>query len=272
MTGVFADALSLRQEAERLFTAETHLAYQNMVGPFGGITAAVALRACAADPRAKGRPSGMTINFTSPLADGSYTITTNVPRSNNSNQHWTFSIDQNGENRAIGTVLLIAEREAWANQELTMAHVPSFDNLEPIGSSQMRLMPRWAHNYDMRFVTGLPPLASTSPATDSVTQLWLRRQEDSPWTHEALAAACDVFAPRIFQRAAGAVPSGTVTLTSYFHASPSELTQIAPEVFAEVQGVTFAGGMADQRGSLWSSTGKLLATTVQLCYFKLPPQ
>ena len=59
-----------------------------MVGPFGGITAAVLLRAIESHPDRLGEPVALTVNFAAPIVDGEFEISRRAPRTNRTNQHW----------------------------------------------------------------------------------------------------------------------------------------------------------------------------------------
>ena len=62
--------------------------WANMVGPFGGITAAVLLRAIESHPDRLGEPVALTVNFAAPIVDGEFEISRRAPRTNRTNQHW----------------------------------------------------------------------------------------------------------------------------------------------------------------------------------------
>ena len=56
-------ALALQPDGEGRWHGHTHPAWGNMVGPFGGITAAQLLQAVCLDPRRLGEPLSLTVNF-----------------------------------------------------------------------------------------------------------------------------------------------------------------------------------------------------------------
>ena len=82
-------------------------------------------------------------------------------------------------------------------------------------------------------------------------------------------AMSDTFFARIFHAKRELVPFGTVSLTTYFHADAADLEA---ENITHVLGVAdariFHKSYGDQSGELWSPTGRLLATTTQIAYFK----
>ena len=55
------------------FRGHTSPAYANMVGPFGGVTAACMLQAPMKHAQRLGEPIALTVNFASALADGEFT-------------------------------------------------------------------------------------------------------------------------------------------------------------------------------------------------------
>jgi acyl-CoA thioesterase len=92
-----------------------------------------------------------------------------------------------------------------------------------------------------------------------------QRRVDYP----ALAALCDVFYPRVFQRLGGVVPAGTISLTTYFHADQQQLHALGGDyVLASADANRFSRGHFDQSAQVWTRDGALLATTHQIVYFK----
>ena len=93
----FDDAIALASQGEDLWRGHTAAPYGNMVGPFGGITAAQALNAVLIHPRRQGEPVALTVNFAAALADGPFDVQARPVRTNRSTQHWTAAIVQNDE-------------------------------------------------------------------------------------------------------------------------------------------------------------------------------
>src|SRR5699024_6572478 len=52
------------------FHGQTSKRYNNMVGPFGGVTAATLLRSVLEHPERQGIPVSLTINYAAPVSDG----------------------------------------------------------------------------------------------------------------------------------------------------------------------------------------------------------
>ena len=80
----FDQALVLDTLAEGHYRGQTHPAYWNMVGPFGGITAATALRAILLHPRLLGEPLSLTVNYAGAPTTGPFTVDATPVRTNRS--------------------------------------------------------------------------------------------------------------------------------------------------------------------------------------------
>ena len=127
----------------------------------------------------------------------------------------------------------------------------------------------WGRLYDLRFAEGPFPGRDAQPSPSATTGVWMRdsalRRVDFP----ALAALCDVFCPRIFLRQGKPVPSGTTSVTTYFHADQHQLDAVGAEyVLGVARANRFSGGYFDQSAHVWTRDGVLLATSHQLVYFK----
>ncbi|MCQ9368118.1 thioesterase family protein [Brevibacterium sp. 50QC2O2] len=245
--------------------AATDPAFANMVGPYGGATAATVVAAIERDQRVHGRPVALTLNYAAPVADGSYELHRTPVRTNNSNQHWTCTVEQNGSTVLTGSALTAVERGGWTDLEVTGPVAPAPAEV-PVAKPVRGLA--WLDNYEMRFVTGAFPVDGAEASPDSTTTVWVRHARPRGWDYPALASACDIFGPRIFNRLGRAVPAGTVTLTSYFHAGPDVLAEQGEYLLCTVRATQFFSGLADQRAQIWGADGSLLATTTQLCYYK----
>ncbi|EUA59340.1 thioesterase-like superfamily protein [Mycobacterium intracellulare 1956] len=73
----------------------------------------------------------------------------------------------------------------------------------------------------------------------------------------------------MFLRHGGFLPSGTISLTAYFHADQQQLEAVGDDfVLATAHANRFANGYFDQSAQVWTRAGGLLATTHQIVYFK----
>jgi acyl-CoA thioesterase len=266
-THPFDLALALQPQGEHRFRARTSAAYANFIAPYGGMTAAQAMRAVLQHPKLLGEPVSLTINYAAALAGGEFDIVAVPVRTNRSTQHWTLSIEQQGEVAVTATAITAVRRPTFAAQEAQMPPAPQPAEVPwPKG----RGLVEWTRRYEMRFVEGgFDGQWHGQDAGDSHTRMWMRDDPPRPLDFESLTALADIFFPRIWRRRASPVPVGTVTLTVYFHATAGDLRQAGDGyLFGEVRGHNFGRGYFDQTGHLWSEAGTLLATTHQVVYYK----
>ncbi|OBJ67690.1 acyl-CoA thioesterase [Mycobacterium sp. 1274756.6] len=261
----FDDAIAAQAAEPGRLRGRTLPAWANMVGPFGGITAAALLHAVQLQPERAGDPLALTVNFAAPIAEGDYAITARVARTNRTNQHWLLELDQDGEVKTTASAVFGVHRDTWADTE---AVPPAAAPPERIAATGLPDGIEWARRYDMRFVAGPVPLGGRAEA-DSTTTLWVRDAAGRPLDFAALAAVCDVFYPRVFLRRGTFLPAGTISLTTYFHTDAAELDAVGGDfVLASARAHRFNRGYFDQSAHVWSRSGRLLASTHQLVYFK----
>lgn len=259
----FDDAIALETISPGVFLGRTSAPYNNMVGPFGGVTAAAFVRAVRLHPDRLGDPVSLTINFAGPIAEGEFQISTRAVRTNRSNQHWYLELTQDGVVATTATAVFGTRRDTWDDDEATAPAVPAPSELEPGGFPEFIA---WARNYEMRFAAGA---LSENEAADSAIALWVRDTPARALDFESLTSMCDVFYPRVFQRRGKYVPAGTISLTIHYFATADDLAvQSDSFVLANAAARRFHKGYFDQSAELWSSDEKLLATSHQVVYYK----
>lgn len=263
----FDIAIDLTGDAGR-YGGRTTAAYANMIGPYGGITAAVLLKAVWNHPQRVGEPVSLTVNFLSAIAEGDFDIEARPVRTNRSTQYWYIELLQKGEVMSSATAIFAIRRETWEATEILFPTVPAADQVEVFTRPGL---PAWTGSYEFRFLQGDTKPSSTSglSSDDSVSLQWVRDQPPRPLDFMSLASICDVFFPRIFVKRKRFVPIGTVSLTIYFHADSTALSaQGERPVLGQARALRFHAGYFDQTAEIWSESGGLLATTTQLVYFK----
>lgn len=262
----FDTAIELTPVGEGDFMGRTTPDYANMVGPFGGITAATLVRAVQQHSDCLGEPVSITVNYAGPVTEGPFSISARAIRTNRTTQHWTLSLNQNGVVSTTATAVFGTRRETWA---VTEASAPPAPPAETIAPEQFPEFIAWARNYEMRFVEGGLPGPDDGEQPNSITTLWARDSPARPLDYPALAALSDVFYPRVIRRLGRGVPAGTVSLTVYFHADNDLLASQSDHlVLATARSHRFGNGFHDQSAQLWGHDGALLATSHQLVYFK----
>lgn len=262
-THPFDDALELHSVTPGVYLGRTSAPYNNMVGPFGGLTAATFISAVGQHPDHLGDPVSLTINFAGPIAEGEFEISTRAVRTNRSNQHWYLELSQNGEVATTATAVFGTRRETWDDDEASPPSVPAPSELSVGGFPEFIA---WARNYEMRFSAGA---LSEQESADSAIALWVRDAPSRALDFASLTSMCDIFYPRVFQRLGKYVPAGTISLTIHYFATAEDLeTQADSFVLAHAHSRRFHRGYFDQSAELWSSDEKLLATSHQVVYYK----
>ncbi len=273
----FDQAIALTAAGPDTWSGHTSAAYWNMIGPFGGITAATVLRAVLQDPRCLGTPVALTVNYVAALQAGPFTVTARAARTNRSTQHWVVEITQDDDDAKAGvvltaTVMTALRRDTWGVNDTPMPQVPQPQN---VSAPPWRSPIEWIKRYEVLQLQGPLPhewddVVSTRGFEDaSLSRLWMRDAPQRPIDYCALAALADVFYPRIYLRRTSRVPAGTVSMTVYFHADDAMLGAVGDGyVLGQARAHAFHAGFHDQSAQLWSASGVLLATSHQLVYYK----
>ena len=262
----FDAATALEPLGPGRWRGRTSAAYANMVGPFGGVTAAVALAAVWHDPARQGEPIALTVNYAGPLADGEFELHAEAVRTNRSTQHWLVQLRQDGQVALTASAVCASRRETWSAVEAGFPRAPAAETIEPAAPLARA---RWTSAYEMRFVKGALRFDPPAGDEDSVSLLWMRDQPPRPLDFLSLAALCDAFFPRLFVRRPTWVPIGTVSFSVYFHADAATLARIgSAHLLGHARAHQFRNGYFDQAGELWGPGGELLAVTHQMVYFR----
>ena len=222
-THVFDQAIVLTPDGDNHFIGATSPAYANMVGPFGGITAATVLNAVMQHPSLLGEPLSLTINYCAAVADGAFAVTARPVRTNRSTQHWTVAITQPGANGdedtvVTATVVTAARRETWSLDDEPMPQVVAPGEVQPLPLPEFSA---WLKRYEMRPIEGPVPSVWDGSGTHSRTRLWLRDAEPRQLDLAAITGYADAFFPRVWLRRAKFVPAGTVPVAPSWPAARS---------------------------------------------------
>ncbi len=267
-THPFDIATRLEPLPDGSFRGRTSPAYANMVGPFGGATAACLLQAPLQHPARIGEPIALTVNFAAALADGEFTVTAKPLRTNRSTQHWAMELQQGGEVGVSATAVFAVRRRTWSASEAAppegLEGADAVPRTPPVGHLA------WTHHYDMRFARGgLPDALDEQEQPDAVSHVWMRDEPPRPLDFVSLTALCDSFFPRIYLRRRKLVPIGTVSMTTWFHAGATALgAQGARPVLGNVRAVNYKDGYFDQSAEVWGDDRQLLASSHQLVYYR----
>lgn len=266
-THVFDTGIALTATTDGSFTGHTSPAYANMVGPFGGMTAAQAMNAVMLHPDRLGEPVAFTVNFAAALAEGSFTVKARAARTNRSTQHWIIEFFQDDQTVLTATAVTALRRDTFSAAELEMPRVPAPAVVAP---TESKAPMQWVRQYEMRHLTGsMPRLWDGMDSGSSLSQLWVRDADLRTLDFCSLTALADVFFPRVYVRRPLRVAIGTVTMTVYFHANSGQLSRTGSGyLLGQARAQAFHNGFFDQTAQMWNEAGELLVTSHQLVYFK----
>lgn len=253
-----------------IYEGHTSEHYANMLGPFGGVTAATLLKAVMVHPECQGEPISLTVNYAAAISEGSFTIKARATRTNRATQHWYIELYQNERVFVTGTAVFANRRKTWTATEAQFPKVPSPEKVPSIPTIEN--LPAWIQSYDIKIIKGAP-LAFTNPdkgeIDNSVTTHWIQDEPKRPIDFLSLASMCDAFFPRIYVRRNELVPIGTVSLTIYFHTDAKTLKENGDKyLLGQARANQFQNGFFDQTGEMWTEDGKLIATMSQFVYFR----
>lgn len=274
---LFDQAIALRALGDGRFEGHTSDGYWNMVGPFGGITAAAALHAVLQSPGCLGQPVALTVNYAAPMVRGAFVVVAHAARTNRATQHWTVEVLQSDATGSSGVVLTASVVTALRRNTLAAndTPMPAVSAPDAVQSPPWNAAIAWIQRYQVVQLDGPLPqdwdgvVSDAPPEQASLSRLWMRDAPPRALDWCALTALADVFYPRIFLRRRTRVPAGTVSMTVHFHADEAALRATGDGfVLGEARAHAFGGGFHDQSAQLWNATGTLLATSSQLVYFK----
>jgi hypothetical protein len=247
--GDLESALALSRSGAGAWTAHADPNYESANGMFGGWTAAMLLRAVCAEVDSKATPSALTVNFVHKIEPGSDLWATGNQSSRRPISRWR-------------SPRLYSPSDARRTDTLR-----SRCQIPPIP-------PR-----SLRCTQPLDRVANEFPIVQSVGFLLsIRRARTRPlgcvrragdWSTMPNSRYSPIIERR--GRSSGATDPGRAphTLSVYFHATESELTAVGDdEILSEAFGTRGADSTSEEHLRLWSRRGALLATSVQMDWFR----
>lgn len=264
--GDLETALSLDAAGDRQWRGRADPAYEANNGMYGGMTAALLLKAVVSEPSCQGSPSAIGVNFVRALAPGSeVAIHTQPLGGSRSIQNWTAQLSPAGSSDVCATASVVTtmRRESDAVVQPAMPDVPPPDDLDvfyPPGPFGQQSPVRVA--LGASFDTG-SELGQTHSAA------WIREVSGRALDAVQIAYLCDNYAPRAFYLGKGPRPSATIAYSVYFVATSDEMAAVGDDyTLIEAIGTRAAHSIVGSRVNLWTRSGVLLATSEQLCWFR----
>lgn len=256
-------SLALSRSGDGIWIAHADPSYESMNGMFGGWTAAVALRAVCAEVNGEtAAPSALTVNFVGKVEPGSdLVIQTRRVGGGRSVSYWQSEVTADEVTLAIASVVLTQRRETDGHLEIKAPAAPDPDTLEATYPAPGP----WGQRASVRPIVGFPP--HNRESTHSTA--WVRETSGRSVDHAQLALLADHRAPRSFFWSDGPRPSSTLTLSVYFHATEGELAAVGDdEILSEAFGTNGAHSTSEEHLRLWSRHGALLATSMQMAWYR----
>lgn len=263
MIDLFADASRVTPNPDGTFDARIETAWYQGRGAFGGLVAALFLRAIAAKSGADGRPfRTLTCHFCAPAEAGPVRIEVEVQRASSAVSHITARMLQGGGVVAIATATRARARDVGvAFRDRVMPAVPALEDTHSLDLS--RGGPVFAQHFDFRFAYGSAPF---SGASEAVFGGWLRHHNPGLLDAPLAAAYADAWMPAMFTRFTEMRPVATVALTYYFFTdfAPGIEAANGDAVLVTSRSDVCADGYAEQSNEVWTRSGALVMTAIQL--------
>ena len=259
---MLAQSLALEFASAGAHTAWADPRYEANTGMLGGWTAALLLGAIQADPRAAGTPAALHVHYIARIPPGAaLRVTVESLGGSASVGHWQSEVRLDDDTLAArATAILTRRRPSDSACDFVIPGVAL-----PATVSASHPPGPFGQHVDVRAIVGEPPFSQP----DMRSLSWVRETSGRDVDATQLAFLADVYAPRVFFLGAVPRPSSTMTLSVYFLASPDELAAVGDDyVLTEAWGTRVEQALVGSQARLWGRSGRLLATTEQLCWFR----
>lgn len=266
---IFASDTELSALGGGSYRAELNRNWWVIVGPNGGLLAALMLRAVEAEVGTRDGGHGrsvrtMTVHYLSPSVEGYAELEVEVDKHGRSVSFATVTLSQQGRLVAKALVLLSAERPSvreWQQRQPPSALDLGDSFFAVDGPDEVPLRERW----DQRWAIGVPGHPDTNPGGLLQVGGWTRLQDPHPYDGAVLAAMTDSWVPAVIVHEDARLTSPTLELTIHFRSDPARLG-LGPEdhVLAVFRQETGHEGYLDESGEIWSADGRLLVVCRQL--------
>jgi acyl-coenzyme A thioesterase PaaI-like protein len=238
-------------------------------GLWGGYAIGLCVRVLEAEPDAVGEALSLTLTYAAGLPAGELEVRTRRIRQGGSVGVWEVELRPMGsEQVGVHGIVTMARRPrtpAFAFAAMPDAPDPaSLPSPDVPGASQHY----GAAAFERRTLEGFPP----TPGPSSRSLAWVRSRR-GPMDKAVLGMVTDNSAPRAMYALGQTINTTTLTLTAYLHATAEELAEVGDDfILVECEGRVGGGGASDERSSYWSRSGRLLATSEQLAWYREIPR
>ena len=239
-------------------------------GLWGGYAIGLAVRVLEAEPEAVGEALSLTLTYVAAVPAGPLDIRTRRIRQGGSVGVWEVELLPAGSDQVgVHAIVTLARRPATPPFAFaTMPAAPDPASLPAPAPPDEAMRHYGASSFERRSLEGFPP----APGSDSRSLAWVRSRR-GPLDKALLGMITDNSAPRAMYALGPTIRTTTLSLTCYLHATAEELAEVGNDyVLVECEGRVGGGGASDERSSYWSRSGKLLATSEQLAWYRELPR
>ena len=245
------------------FEAEANEHFKNLIGPYGGWSAAILAKGLIEAAGPEMELVSITTDFLAGAREGPVTLDVVCDRGGKNTQFWNASLTAKGDkgpsNRAMGILSRRRETLAWTEGNRPDAPAPE-------DCDRAVLPMAWSRTVEMR-PTQSPPFGEGIDRTDNLS--WIRLEPDRPLDAVGLVALADTPTPRLFFITGKPEMIATVSMTVYLHASAEDYAAVGTDyMLIEAHAARGGRGFYDQHARIWSRDGRLLATTQQIVWYK----
>jgi acyl-CoA thioesterase len=257
----FAEATTWTADGDGAWRGEVPATWMQGRTSFGGIAAAVGLRALRSLVDEARRPRSVHVSFFGPVGSDPARVTAEVVRHGSSLTHARAELRQGGELRTQITGTFATDRESDAVVEAA----PRPERPAPEEVAQMPfidgLMPAFTRYFAFRWTDGdLPYSGSRHPQLGG----WCRHETDAgPDPYVATLALIDAWPSPMVSMFRRPAPASSVSWTTMFFDVPPTIDPGGWWWF-HAEPTAARAGYGGLRGSLYAPDGRLAATTEQL--------
>ncbi|MBR9825557.1 MAG: thioesterase family protein [Alphaproteobacteria bacterium] len=255
------DTLS-REEGKARFGGAAHPGFKNMIGPYGGWSAAMMARSIIEAGEPDMRLVSLTTEFLQAPGEEAVELQASCDRKGKNTQFWSADLSTSASgaicNKALGILTKPRETVEWTEGERPDAPPPE-------ACERFPLPMEWTKTVEMRAAVNLP--FKETGSTQSVA--WVRLDPDRPLDPVGLVALADTPTPRVFYIIGKPDLIATVSMSVYLHATSEDYAAVGTDyLLVEATGVRGGNGIFDQHARMWSRDGRLLATTQQIVNYR----
>jgi acyl-CoA thioesterase len=260
----FVEATRLREREDGRYVGTFDRSWWVMVGPNGGVIAALLLRAAQLRAGPGRTPRTITIHYVRPPSEGEVEIDVQVDQAGRSVTFLTVRMYQETKLVATALVGLTAPRESPLDWEHRTP--PSTLSIEQgfvmdSGPVSAPIRDRW----DQVWTVGVPGYPETRSGEGHEAGGWIRLADPAPYDAPLVAAMADAWVPAVMVHDEAPVYTPTLELTIHFRLDV-EAAGIDPEQHCLAVFRQFSGheGFLDESGEIWTADGRLLALCRQM--------